>query len=371
IALPLMIACSPSKENKMDYSQINFSMDTVLVDSKEEILFLQYNVSLSDFSNDKRFLYNFSLHDHSIEKIDLDKLEFVERLPFQKDGPNGVGEYVGVFQMVDDEMFYISSFFERGIYNLSGEKLNNLKFDDIELSPSIPKDYYFSSTNIFIPQSQDEVLGIVENWESRTFQMGIVKVKDKYWEGLPIPEFDFLKDFHISLMGERGPMAITGWWLSLNQVNHKMILSNNVGADFYIFDYHDRELAHISFDHQLFPKRKMGSYPRKVESKEVFDQINREFGEEINFFAPVWDEVNQRYYRFAYQNIWKEVEGEMKNTGAKVFISILDKDFKILKESQVYVLDKRPNYHFVKDGKIWIFENMDDEMAFVRLSIMP
>jgi len=33
------------------------------------------------------------------------------------------------------------------------------------------------------------------------------------------------------------------------------------------------------------------------------------------------------------------------------------------------VLDKRPNFHFVKDGKIWIFENIDDELAFVRLSI--
>ncbi|WP_373495751.1 hypothetical protein [Aquiflexum sp.] len=26
-------------------------------------------------------------------------------------------------------------------------------------------------------------------------------------------------------------------------------------------------------------------------------------------------------------------------------------------------------YHFVKDGKIWIFENNEDEVSFIRLGI--
>lgn len=373
ISMLFLFSCGGGNEEKLadDFSNITFSLDTVMVDSKDEILFLQYNVSLSDFSEDKKYLYNLSLHDYSVEKIDLDELEFVERFPFQKDGPNGVGEYPGIFQRVEDEEFYIASFNERGIHNLAGEKLSNLKFDDAELSPSMPTGYYLSSSNSLILRTKDEIIGIAENWENGTFQLGIVKVKEKRWESLPTSEFDFLKDSRIFLMGEGGPLAISGRWLSLGIVNNMMVFSNNIGADFYVFDYQNRKLNHISFDHQLFPKRKMGSYPKQVESKEAFDQINRAFGEEINFVPPVWDEKDEKYYRFAYQNIWKEVEGEMKNTGAKVFISILDKDFKILKESLVDVLDKRPNYHFVKDGKIWIFENLDDEMGFVRLSLLP
>jgi hypothetical protein len=50
-------------------------------------------------------------------------------------------------------------------------------------------------------------------------------------------------------------------------------------------------------------------------------------------------------------------------------LTILDENLQIIGESKVPELKRAPSTHFVKDGKIWIFENIDDEMAFVRLSI--
>jgi hypothetical protein len=41
----------------------------------------------------------------------------------------------------------------------------------------------------------------------------------------------------------------------------------------------------------------------------------------------------------------------------------------LIGESLVPILNKTPGKHFVKGGKIWIFENIDDEMGFIRLSV--
>jgi hypothetical protein len=53
-----------------------------------------------------------------------------------------------------------------------------------------------------------------------------------------------------------------------------------------------------------------------------------------------------------------------------VFISIFDEDLNLLTESPVTEQTAPPKKHFVKDGKIWIFENVEDELAFIRLGIM-
>ena len=84
---------------------------------------------------------------------------------------------------------------------------------------------------------------------------------------------------------------------------------------------------------------------------------------------PVWDPEKQVYFRFSYLQEFAEVDGNGVNEKAEVYLSILDLDFNLVSETVVDGLDKRPNFHFAKDGKIWIFENIDDELAFVRLSI--
>jgi hypothetical protein len=58
-----------------------------------------------------------------------------------------------------------------------------------------------------------------------------------------------------------------------------------------------------------------------------------------------------------------------KVKGAKVVLSVYDFDLNVLGESELPQWNKIPKFHFVKDGKIWVFENIDDEMSFVRLSV--
>jgi hypothetical protein len=95
--------------------------------------------------------------------------------------------------------------------------------------------------------------------------------------------------------------------------------------------------------------------------------------EEINFLLPVFDEKNKVYYRFSYAMEFDDEENpdslleEVKNT--KVYLSIYDENLHMLRESPIPLLNKKPGHHFVKDGKIWIFENIEDEMGFVRIKV--
>ncbi|HSI74267.1 MAG TPA: hypothetical protein VK957_00160 [Lunatimonas sp.] len=41
----------------------------------------------------------------------------------------------------------------------------------------------------------------------------------------------------------------------------------------------------------------------------------------------------------------------------------------MLGETLVPQLTKKPGKHFAKNGKIWIHENMEDEMGFIRLGM--
>lgn len=47
----------------------------------------------------------------------------------------------------------------------------------------------------------------------------------------------------------------------------------------------------------------------------------------------------------------------------------MDKDLNIVKEIFLEQYSKNPPSHFFVDNKIWLYENMDDELGFVRITI--
>jgi hypothetical protein len=97
-----------------------------------------------------------------------------------------------------------------------------------------------------------------------------------------------------------------------------------------------------------------------------------DYKEGVNFSKLNWDEEAKLFYRFSYK---EKFSGSIDRSGSpvpsysEVFLSVWDSEFKLLLEQQVPGLNQTPKTHFMKDGRIWIFENMEDEMGFVRLSI--
>lgn len=61
--------------------------------------------------------------------------------------------------------------------------------------------------------------------------------------------------------------------------------------------------------------------------------------------------------------------GKPEFSGVESYLVLIDKDWNILAEVALGTWPKAPSRHFVKDGKIWMFENIEDEMGFVVMGL--
>jgi hypothetical protein len=157
---------------------------------------------------------------------------------------------------------------------------------------------------------------------------------------------------------------------SITEVEGKLIISNSAFNTILVYEMAKDSLYQVDYDTKLTKSGKTGKYVTEVESEKDFNNAMNEINQEINFRNPIWDSKNQRFYRFSYETLPKEnIQDEEEKQKSKVYLTILDKDFKVLGETLVKELSKYPSTHFVKDGKIWMYENVDDELGFVRIGI--
>ncbi|WP_209329965.1 DUF4221 family protein [Lunatimonas salinarum] len=106
--LALLFSCKSSPDS-VDVRNLSCTIDTVLIDSKGEILFLQRGLYVSDYSEYDGMLYNFNDLSHYVEQINLTDLTLEKMIPFEKEGPNGTGFWTPDLQAVSEFIYPDSS----------------------------------------------------------------------------------------------------------------------------------------------------------------------------------------------------------------------------------------------------------------------
>lgn len=161
----------------------------------------------------------------------------------------------------------------------------------------------------------------------------------------------------------------------LNKVGNRLIYSSTAFCDLFVIDIEKDSVYQVSYEPVLTAKAKKGGYQSEVDSEKRFKEVMAEIYAEINYQAPLWDEKNNKFYRFSYEtNPAEDTDGPLLGSAqskkiSKVFISIFDEDFNLLGESELKDFKSVPEHPFVKDNKIWHYVNVDDELGFVRISI--
>ncbi|WP_158859010.1 DUF4221 family protein [Lunatibacter salilacus] len=77
-------ACETASTKTSGPSESSLVIDTVLIDPGDQLVFPYLIAERSFFTENSRYLFNFNDFDHTLEKIDLDKLELTEKHPFDK-----------------------------------------------------------------------------------------------------------------------------------------------------------------------------------------------------------------------------------------------------------------------------------------------
>lgn len=96
------------------------------------------------------------------------------------------------------------------------------------------------------------------------------------------------------------------------------------------------------------------------------------FDESINFMPLSWDPISQQFIRLSYKNSYGEElneYGSPKVLSSEVFLTVIDKNLNIIKETKLDNYTKQPPKYFFLNSTIWLYENIDDELGFVRIRL--
>lgn len=351
---------------------MTFSLDTVMVDPGDDFLYLRDNLWLSNISTDGTYLYNFNRNDAVLEKIDLDNLTLVNKIQFEKEGPNGIRTFISNFSGTSEGHIMMWSYGLSSIFDQNAKLIKNLNFDkiaEVELKQSgaYPMELFEC------PNDPNRFLGLFLQWQERSYFLLDVDTKNETYRKIELPELDKMDAYSAELTYDGQFVGAMGTGAFGMGTEDKIVVTNLVYNEGYIYDFSADSLIFKSWDGPLTGVKKTYLPPKQIEMQSTQQwEVSKLIDEDINYGSMLWDYENQRYLRLSVKQKFGEEKlehGAFKPIGADVFLSIFDKDFNLVAESLVPDLNKRPDKHFVKDGQIWIFENIDDELAFLRLKV--
>lgn len=369
-----LASCQSSGNESGSGQEFDVQLDTVMIHPGEEILFLNWGLGQAKLSPDKKYLYNFNYQEYTIEKIDLDELKFVHKITLDKEGPNGLGANFRNLEIIGHDRFLFCSYGQDNIVNDQGKKMEQFDLGKLGEGSGEMEEGDYIQVPLSISSEGHRFAGMVTNWEKKTAKLVVIDREENQVTTFPAPEIEKAAKFEIMLNDGEMRMGL-GTYRFGKVENGKLIFGTGVGHELYVLDPEAEEFRLVSYASELLPPEKSGDYPAEVSSQNEMRVIHEKIQSDINFAAPVWDEKKQVYYRLAFQMEFDDSkpipEGRFmrETSGATVFLTVLDKDFNLLSEGQLTTMNKYPPFYFAKDGKLWLFENLEDEMGFVRMDI--
>ena len=359
LALAVVASCGRKTEEK-DASLVNllehltYSVDTVLIDSGEELFNLSGMIHLEPQSTE--FVYLFDEKPSKIQKIDLEKRALVSTFQFEKEGPDGIGTFLSNFQPLSDDRFLIASYESQGIFKADGTKELDLRlsnFSDLE------NDYQQEIQMPFAMQvSPDDKFAYSLNGDFFEGVWSFVRINLeskslKIWE---MPELLSSKNFTVTLKSNDG-FDLRAEDIFLNILNEKVIIAAGNTSSIYSYDPVSDSLGFVSFPHELTAPEKIGTYPSEVTSKEEYNDVVSNIRSEITYETFIWDSSRELYFRLGNKRIRDSKKSE-------VFLYAYDSELNLIGEQMIEGLERPPSHYFFKDGKLWSYVNVEDELGF-------
>lgn len=337
----------------------SFSTDTLMVDTGEDLI--NFGIPfLGSQSPNARFYYILNYQSLELQKIDLDSLKLIDTFRFEKDGPNGPG-FTFSFQPLSGENFFFPSFQRPCIIFKSGEKTRSWNLNPNEIVDGIPVEPGSVTNRVVFNPYLDQLYSLPTNYETREYYLAILDSAGEKKEMLELPEFLKANQFTIRTgEGEGGGLKIE--FPFLQHLNDKVLVSCSVGNGIYIFDLTKDSLSYREFPLKLVPLGKEGVVRNRVHSNEEFEEEIKKLATQISYWSFIWDQHSQRYFRFAsrvgtHRTEYKEVKME-------IFLMVFSKDLELLGETKLEGLPKVPLGSFFKDGKLWNYVNVEDDLGF-------
>ncbi|SIS63826.1 DUF4221 family protein [Belliella pelovolcani] len=362
----LLFSCSQKATD--DFGEVfSYSLDTLVIDSKDRNLDLSRNITNASLNMEKNTIYLFNKFDHSIDEINLEKLEYVQSIPFDKEGPNGTS-HINYIYALEDDLFFIKGSVKSGVYDKDAKLLKSADWSKVNDGD----DFQMIRNELTLEYSDSmKVFGLPFNFD-RSISLDILSVNTHTKETI---EIDSEKAYQNNILefDDDGRYFFLDPMVYLTSENGYAMVSHDFSNEIYIFNAAGEQVKKVSYEPTLTPKSVKQIDKKEIVSVAILEKTYQGFLEQVKFSPPVWDQENKRYLRLSAQREYTDIKPEnaflpqIKET--KVFLTVFDDDFNLVLEGEIPELVTESTKYFVKDGKLWVFANLDDEMGFVRVSL--
>jgi len=363
VFLFFLVSCGNSTVDAID-ELFAYKVDTLMIDAKGNILFLEYRLSKSDHLQKEGLLYNYNRFDHSIEKINFNRLELVDKIYLEKDGPNGISPYK--LQMIDSVTVFLFDHSKSGLYGWDGQLVKQF---DWEAGLS---DNELLRTQAYLPSLSHIVFAI-----SLDEHANAVSLKKLDTDKGTVNQFDIDPngnyDRYTLEIKDPGNYSRIDPLVHLYVENDKIFVTHEFSNEIYFYNAETEGLETKLYQSSFTANKVITQEKdRHLSSFNELQDSYTAFLEQARFGVLVWDEVHRRYYRLSAFKKFSDTRKERELTPDilknNIILSIFDEDLNLLKEMLIPELDSEREKYFVKDGSLWVFKNFNDEMGFVRLS---
>lgn len=367
LALAILASCGQSSEKTEAQPGFSISMDTVQVDSKGEILFLNYFLGISSLDKDQKFLYNMNAREYVLEKINLEKLSLDSLMKLEKEGPNGIGSFLNTLIALDNGGFVFSSGYTVNYLDANGNKTRQIT---LEREPFI-KDLLPSGKSINIQSfgiSKDGrfMAAFYDNSGIGQKPDGIIwmDINNNTGKIIPTDAFDFITDNNITLELDGNLAGGVSGLAFVEPHEDKIIFSPSSRNRLMIYDLNRDTLITKKYESKLTSDETKPGEAKTVTSIEEFDELREEYLKEVTFGRWQLDQKTGNRWRFS-----KELDRTVGEDSLifKTVLTGIDENFEMLGEAKLPEEFAYPNNFWIREGMIYTFLNIDDELAFIRI----
>ncbi|EPR71770.1 DUF4221 family protein [Cyclobacterium qasimii] len=364
----LFFSCTSNPDSSHE-RHLSYTIDTVQIDSKDKILFLQSELLFSDYSEFDGMLYNFDDKTHHVEQINLNNLTLEKTIPFEQEGPNGTGFWTSDFQALPEKQLFLGG--ERtGIFNLKGELQHRFDWNSVtkEKGGLLNEERVFYQ--VVNPNFHHQAFAVVVHDHNNSVSLRHLNSSNNSIKSYNIDPQEHFKTYTL------GDLSTYNKWypkVHFSSIKEHVIVSHEFANDFYVLYPEKDSLISIYYDSPVLPSKVTpnteGDLVNSIEDRK---NALRNHLSQVVYGPIVFDTKNNHYLRLAASIQYGEKEREMhllpEIKHSILYISIFDENFNHLVDQEISEVKKRgiPKY-FIREGALWMYLNLDDELGFTRI----
>ncbi|WP_455674486.1 DUF4221 family protein [Phocaeicola sp.] len=369
----VLYACG-QKENKGNKYELKPVDNYLEFSIDDETVIPLFNLYLCE-DNGREYVTFSNRDSRTILIYDLLSGKLIKKIPFDGEGPRGIGTRLYGYYMKDFNHIYVPDFSKKVIYetDTAGIFRKAIEFDTTEDGLFVQPAYYMNLNNtqltfigdtLYIPQRLNNSLG------------------DQWVEESPIGIMVDTASRKVCRLPMGFPQLITSNEVR-NRIEGALSYSEVFDGEHFIYSFSmDEYLYKVSSDYKRVDKYlAKSSFIPKLEFRKLPDDFSKTIKktcETAVYGNILYDQYRQVYYRFVYpETELEENEDYLKilHTGRKEFaIMILDKDFNILGETKFPPFTYLSKICFVGKDGLYIstshFKRSDYDDDYLRFQKM-